>query len=200
MARYDFTSLSSQDFEELVRDLLQAEWKVALRAFKSGRDKGIDLRYSPANGRKIIIQCKHFVGSGFNKLLAHLISSERPKIERLNPARYVVVTSVALSPANKDEIVRALSPFVINAADVIGAGDLEGLLSKHPDVERANFKLWLTSTSVIERVLHNAEICHTEFAIGRIRRKLPLFVQSNAFRRAMALLDQSRVAVISGAP
>jgi len=58
MARYDFKSLSSQDFEELVRDLLQAEWNVTLEAFKSGRDKGIDLRYSPGDGGKTIIQCK----------------------------------------------------------------------------------------------------------------------------------------------
>lgn len=200
MARYDFTSLSSQDFEDLVRDLLQAEWKVALEAFKSGRDQGIDLRYSPADGGKTIIQCKHYVRSGFNKLLSDLVTGERPKIERLCPARYVVATSVALSPANKDEIVGALRPFVINVADVIGAGDLEGLLSKHSEVERANFKLWLTSTSVIERVLHNAEACHTEFEIERIRRKLPLFVQSDAFPRALELLDRSRVAVISGAP
>jgi hypothetical protein len=200
MARYDFTSLSSQDFEDLVRDLLQAEWKIALEAFKSGRDQGIDLRYSRADGGRTIIQCKHYVGSGFGKLLAHLTLAERPKVERLDPSRYVVATSVAFSPGNKDEIVRALHPFVINVADIIGAGDLEGLLSKHPAVERANFKLWLTSTSVIERVLHNAEACHTEFEVDRIRRKLPLFVQSDAFPRAMELLDHSRVAVISGAP
>ena len=42
----DFTSLSPQDFEELVRDLLQTEWEVAIEAFKTGRDSGIDLRYA----------------------------------------------------------------------------------------------------------------------------------------------------------
>ena len=181
MPRFDFTCLSSQDFEDLVRDLLQAEWNVALEGFKSGRDAGIDFRYSPTDGGKTIIQCKHYVGSGFNKLLRHLSSTERQKIERVRPARYVVVTSVALTPGNKDKIARALHPYVVNVADVIGAGDLEGLLSKHPAIERANFKLWLTSVSVIERVLHNAEVCQTEFEIARIRRKLPLFVQGEAF-------------------
>ena len=128
------------------------------------------------------IQCKHFVGSGFSKLLSHLSKSERPKIERLCPTRYLVATSVPLTPGNKDDIIKALHPFITNVADVVSAGeDLEGLLSKHPDLERANFKLWLTSTSVIERVLHNAEVCHTEFAIERIRRKLPLFVQGDGF-------------------
>jgi len=200
MPRYDLKNLSSQDFEELVRDLLQAEWKVRLEAFKSGRDKGIDLRYAPAGNGTIIIQCKHYVGSGYSKLLSKLATEELPKIELLKPSRYIVVTSVALSPGNKNEIVAALSPFVVSASDIVSAGDLEGLLSKHPAVERSNFKLWLTSTNVIERVLHNAEICQTEFEIARIQRKVPLFVQGEAFPRAMALLEEGRVVLISGAP
>jgi hypothetical protein len=200
MSRYNFKCLSSQDFEELTRDLLQAEWRVALEAFKSGRDSGIDLRYAHINGGKTIVQCKHYAVSGFGKLFAHLRDCERPKIEQLSPARYVVVTSVELTPGNKDQIVCALRPFVVSASDIFGAADLEGLLSKHPHIERANFKLWLTSTSVIERVLHNAEVCQTEFELERIGRKLPLFVQSDAFSHAMQLLDHARVVVISGVP
>ena len=200
MSRYDYRSLSSQDFEELTRDLLQAEWNIALEAFKTGRDSGIDLRYAPADGGKTIVQCKHYAGSGFTKLLAHLRDSEKPKIELLKPTRYVVVTSVALTPNNKDEIVRALHPFIINVGDIIGAQDIDGLLSRHSAVERANFKLWLTSTNVIERVLHNAEICQTEFEVARIRKKLPRFVQSKAFPRALQMLEESRIVVVSGAP
>jgi hypothetical protein len=84
--------------------------------------------------------------------------------------------------------------------DILGAHDLDGLLSRFPAIERANFKLWLTSSSVIERVLHNAEICQTEFEVDRIRRKLPLFVQSDAFPRAMKMLDEGRIVIISGVP
>src|SRR6266508_1211911 len=93
MPRYDFKSLSSQDFEELIRDLLQAEWNVSLEAFRTGRDGGIDLRYAPADGGTTVIQCKHYAASGFSKLLAHLHNSERPKIARLGPSRYIVATS-----------------------------------------------------------------------------------------------------------
>jgi len=56
MSRYDFTALSSQDFEELSRDLLQADWNVRLEAFKSGRDKGIDFRHIRAGHGTTIIQ------------------------------------------------------------------------------------------------------------------------------------------------
>lgn len=200
MSRYNFSTLSSQDFEELSRDLLQAEWNVWLEAFKSGRDQGIDLRHIRAEGGTTIVQCKHFIRSGFTKLLRHLSKDELPKIERLKPTRYVVVTSVSLTPGNKDAIVHALHPFVITPDDIIGADDIDGLLIRHSAVERKNFKLWLTSTEVIERVLHNAEICQTEFEVERIRKKLPLFVQSAIFPQAMKMLSDSRIVVISGPP
>lgn len=200
MPKYAFTSLSAQDFEELVRDLLQADWNVAMEAFKTGRDSGIDLRYAPADDGATIVQCKHYAASEFNKLLSHLRKVELPKVTLLHPVRYVVATSIGLTPLNKDKIVATMRPFIKSTGDVLGAQDLEGLLSRHSSVEKANFKLWLTSTDVLERVLHNAEQCHTDFSVERIRRKLSLFVQNDAFPRAKALLDDTRVAVISGVP
>jgi hypothetical protein len=93
-----------------------------------------------------------------------------------------------------------LSPYATSTNDIIGSGDLEGLLSRHPTIEQANFKLWLTSTNVLEQVLHNAELCRTEFDVARVRKNLPKFVQCNALPRVEELLDQSRIAVISGIP
>ena len=112
----------------------------------------------------------------------------------------MLVTSLPLSPSEKDKIVEACRPFILGPADVIGADDLDGLLSRHPAIERANFKLWLTSTAVLDRVLHNAEVAQTEFEVERIRRKLPVFVQNKAFPRAQQLLQEQRVAIISGVP
>lgn len=200
MGRYDFKSLSPQDFEELTRDLLQAEWNVPLEAFKTGRDQGIDLRYAPLDGGATIIQCKHFAASSVSSLLSHLRISEVPKVQRLQPRRYVLVTSLPLSPAYKSKVVEVCKPFILGPADVIGADDLDGLLSRHPAIERANFKLWLTSTVVLDRVLHNAEVSQAEFEVERIRRKLPLIVQNIAFSRAQQLLQEQRVVIISGVP
>jgi hypothetical protein len=46
MPQYDFSQLSAYDFETLAAGLLQKEWGIRLEAFKSGRDQGIDLRYT----------------------------------------------------------------------------------------------------------------------------------------------------------
>lgn len=200
MARYDYKSLSPQDFEELTRDLLQAEWNVAIEAFKAGRDQGIDLRYVPLGGGKVIVQCKHYASSTFSNLLSHLKNSELPKVQMLKPERYIIATSLPLSPSDKDKIIQALAPFILTTGDVLGSDDLNGLLSRHPAVEQANFKLWLTSSSVLDRVLHNAEICHAEFEVERIREKLPVFVQNDSFNRAQQLLDDQRILIISGVP
>jgi hypothetical protein len=200
MGRYDYKTLSPQDFEELTRDLLQGEWNVALEAFKTGRDEGIDLRYAPLDGGTTIIQCKHYASSSVSKLLSHLRGSEVPKVHKLKPRRYVLVTSLPLSPADKDKIVNACLPFILGTADVVGADDLDGLLVRHPAIEQANFKLWLTSTAVLNRVLLNAEVSHTEFEVERIRRKLPVFVQNKAFPRAQQLLQEHRVVIVSGVP
>jgi hypothetical protein len=136
MARYDLTSLSSQDFEELIRDLLQAEWNVPLEAFRRGRDHGIDLRYAPAAGATIV-QCKHYVGS-FAKLLAHLRDGECRRSGASAPARYVVATSVSSRPATWADR-RSASAFVLWFG-TSGADDIEGLLAA-TNVERANFAI-----------------------------------------------------------
>jgi hypothetical protein len=200
MSQYDLTRLSSKDFEELVCDLLQAEWSISLEVFKAGRDQGIDLRSVVSTDGVTVVQCKHYEVSGFQKLLAHLRHIERAKVARLKPDRYVLATSVGLTPANKDDISSSLHPFILNSGDILGRDEIESLLRKHPTVERSHFKLWFTSTNVLERVLHNAEHCQTQFEVNRVIKRLPLFVQSDALPRALEILEQNRIVIVSGVP
>src|SRR5436853_551023 len=129
MPTYDFSHLSNHDFELLVRDLLQAELGLRLESFKSGRDRGIDLRYAQDQG--VIVQCKHYLASGFSKLLHDLTVNEAPKVSSLAPRRYLVATSVSLSAPNKDKIVYALAPHLHDPSDVLGQMDLNNLLGIH---------------------------------------------------------------------
>ncbi|MHC4518460.1 MAG: restriction endonuclease [Planctomycetota bacterium] len=120
MPSYDFRSLSPIDFEGLVRDLLQEELAITLESFKPGRDLGIDFRFTTDKDRSLVVQCKHYVESGFGALLNTLVSKELSKITAIKPSRYIVATSVPLSPVQKNAITEALSPYIRSPSDVFG--------------------------------------------------------------------------------
>lgn len=195
---YDFKQLSPHDLELLARDLLQAEWGVRLESFKTGRDGGIDLRYAKV-GNSVVVQCKHYAESGVGAL-TRAMRKEAPKVRRLAPDRYVVVTSVPLSPRNKDEIVGIIGESVLSAADVIGAEDLNNLLGIHQDVETRHFKLWLASRAVLDRVVHNASVTRSEVKVQEVYRDARRYVQSEAYPKAMVLLEDHGMVIVAGPP
>ena len=195
---YDFHQLSPYEFELLTRDLLQAEWGLTLESFKSGKDGGIDFRYA-GMGANTIVQCKHYLISGFAKLRESM-NSEREKVHRLTPSRYVLVTSVPLSPANKVEITRIVDQSILASADVIGSDDLNNLLGKHPDIEQRHFKLWLASRTVLDRVIHNASVTRSEFKAELIYDEAKKYVQTDAYRKARDLITEHNVVVVVGPP
>jgi len=153
MPDYTFQTLSPIDFENLVRDLLQSELSIRLESFKAGRDLGIDLRHSKSDS-DLIVQAKHYAETGFRGLLSDLRLKEKIKIDRLQPVRYILATSVPLSPANKDQIIQALSPHIKRPGDIYGKEDLNNILGLFPGTERQHFKLWLSSATVLEEILH----------------------------------------------
>jgi len=197
---YDFKSLSSHDFELLVRDLLQAELKVRLESFKPGKDRGIDLRFSTSKDGGLIVQCKHWARSSVADLVRELRDKERPKIEKLAPKRYILATSLPLSPADKDALLTVLAPFALGPSDILGMEDLNNLLSLHVDVERQHYKLWLTSEAVLQRVLHSGIYRETDVELEGIRKRLCRYVESAAFPVAREILDRHGYCIISGPP
>ncbi len=200
MPNYDFRTLSPFDFELLCRDLLQRDLGVRLESFTTGRDQGIDFRYAMAEGDSFIVQCKHYADSGFPSLLSNLRNKERPKLERLNPNRYIVATSVGLTPGNKDNLRAELDPYIVEPADIYGRNDLNNLLGQFPDIEEQHFKLWLTSQPVLERVLHNAIFVQSELTKDDIERKLKLYVPTGVVKRAREILDKEHSCIITGIP
>ena len=203
MTTYNLSQISDFEFESLCRDLLQAELGLSLELFAPGRDRGIDIRYiGIVDGEEhtIVAQCKRWDENSFNNLLSHLARVELPKIQELAPNRYVLMTSVRLSPVRKDRIVDALRPWVKTPADVIGRDDLSGLLAKHQDVERRHVKLWLTSTEVLDALLNSGIARRSEDALERAQRQLRLWVPNQSYNRAWDILDANHVCVIAGGP
>lgn len=200
-ANYDFRTLSPEDFERLGRDLLSAQWGVRIESFKPGRDKGIDLRHTiPESDEKTIIQCKRYSPDAFSRLKRDLQNEELPKVKKLSPSRYVLVTSIPLSVANKDDLLNLLQPWCKSTADIYGAGDINGLLSAHPAVLKAHFKLWLSGTEVLERVLHAGIWNISADTLDDLRRELCRLVVHDGLQAALNILHTHHHCLIVGIP
>jgi len=198
---YTFETINDKDLESIARDLLSKKLGVNFQSFKVGKDKGIDLRYSTNDfENNIIVQVKHYLGSGFNKLRTKIITDELPKVLNLNPKRYILVTSIGLSPQNKDLIKSDLAPFIQNTEDIIGKDDLNNLLGEYPEIEKRHFKLWLSSTTIISQILNNGIIGRSEFTSERIIERIKLFVPNKTHNEATEILNSHHLLIITGAP
>jgi Restriction endonuclease len=200
MPDYNFASLTNGDFESLTRDLLQKVYGIRLESFKRGRDQGIDLRYQGPGGSLLVVQCKHYVNTPVPTLISKLKAEELPKIKLLQPQRYILATSLGLTPKNKDRILNLLSPYCRSRDDIYGRDDINGLLRDFPEVETSHIKLWLTSTPVMERILHSSIFNRTDAEVERIRSKLKLYVQNASFLEARKMLSEEHYCIISGIP
>lgn len=199
MSGYDFSALSPPEFEELTRDLLQVKYGVPFQAFTEGPDGGIDLRHSPVSNENWIVQCKHFAKSRYSSLKSHL-KKELRKIQKLSPKRYILVTSLGLTPKNVDDLFDLLQPYCISKHDIIGKDDLNGILRDNPEIEKSHFKLWITSEPVLSRVLHNDVIFQSAVTEDEIRKRLGLYVYTDMYRNAKNKLESDRVCIVSGIP
>lgn len=200
---YDFRSLSDVDFEFLTRDLLQKELGITLESFTAGRDDGVDLRYScliKDRDKLLVVQCKHFARSTYSNLKSKIKTQELKKLKKLAPSRYIFVTSLGLTPANKKELFVLLTPYCRNEADILGREDLNNLLTKFPEIEQTHFKLWLTGSAVLNKILHSAIFNQTEFDLGAIKSKLKLYVQNESYREALEILENEHYCIVAGIP
>ena len=126
MPDYDFHTLSPYDFELISRDLIQAKDRIVLESFRTGRDGGVDFRYCLSDDKKIIVQCKHYRGTPVSGLIRAL-KNEAQKLVKLSPSRYIIVTSLSLTPENKASIQKFFPSNVLKAEDIITADDLRNL-------------------------------------------------------------------------
>jgi len=201
MTNYNFSTLNDKDLEELARDLLSKKLKIDFQSFRRGKDKGIDLRYSTTTDEnEIIVQVKHFVGSKFSNLISTLKNSEYEKIKELNPKRYIIVTSLPLNPNEKEIIKNTLDPFILSTNDIYSKESLNSLLGEYEDIEVKYYKLWLSSTTVLTRILKNGIKGRSEFARTRIENKIKIFVQNDTYNEAVEILNKRNFILITGAP
>lgn len=201
MANYNFSTLNDRDLEELTRDLLSKKLSVDFQSFKPGADKGIDLRYSTINDEnEIVVQVKHYIGSGVSKLKSELKTKEIQKVVLLNPQRYIFCTSVALSPQDKDRIKDVFEPYIKSTSDVIGKEDLNKWLEDYPEILERHFKLWLSSVDIIKIIIKNGVKGRSEFYKEKIVKDITLYVPNKTHNEAVNVLNTNHFLLITGAP
>jgi hypothetical protein len=105
-----------------------------------------------------------------------------------------------MTPQRKDDLRALLNPWLRSPSDILGREDLEALLDHYPQVESRNYKLWLTSTAVLQRVLHNEILSRTEGYLEDLQHKARIFVQNDSYPIAHRMLEEHHVCIISGAP
>ena len=200
MTDYDFKTLDDKEFEILCADLLGDALGRRFERFKRGRDGGIDGRYFASNGKEVVLQCKHFANTPIEQLIRKLANEELPKLQRLNPERYIVAVSNKLSPADKRAIGKAVAPYVRSLDDIFGNEDLNDLLSKRPNIERRHYKLWICSSNVLVHLLNKPIFDRSAFSVDEILASAKRYVLTASHDQAQKKLEALRVIIIAGEP
>ena len=174
---------------------------IRLELFKPGKDGGIDLRHIQLaeDNRITIVQCKRYAPHKFEELIRS-IKKEHKNLQRLLPDRYVLATSVSLSPENKAKLVGGAAPYCKSPKDIYGPDELNGLLREFPDVERAHFKLWISGTAVLERVLHARIFAVTEATIESTKQQMSRLVVHGGLDKGLEALHARHHLLLVGNP
>ncbi len=205
MVDYDFSSLNDKEFENFSIELISKFKNKRFERFKPGKDGGIDGRYYN-NGNSEIIQCKHYLKTGWSGLISSLKKendngiNEIKKVHILSPDKYIFITSLPLSPDNKKEIKTLFNPFIKADDDIYGQEDLNVLLSNFPEIEKRYYKLWLTSSIVLEKLINSSIENRSDFLEEDIKEKSKYYVITDNHNEAIEKIEKSNVIIIAGEP
>jgi len=200
MVDYDFSCLNDKEFEALITDILSIHFNCHIERFKSGTDGGVDGRFFSSASKEIIIQCKHWLKSGLSALQRSLEKTEAAKVAKLNPSRYIFVTSLELSRANKIKIKKTFSPYILQDDDIFGNADINVILSNNPQIEQKHYKLWLTSTNVLKTILNSAIIGRSKSKLDDIIENSSKYVVTENHDLALEKLQKLHTVIITGQP
>ncbi|HEY1626184.1 MAG TPA: restriction endonuclease, partial [Streptosporangiaceae bacterium] len=199
MPDYDFRALSPVDFEHLTRDVLNADLGLRLQSYPPGRDQGIDLRQVDTEGTVTVVQCKHYVESSWSTF-ERAVAKEGKRGKDLAADRYLFVTSRPLTPLQQGKILGKLTGLPTVHDDIWGKDALNAALGRHPEVEHRHIKLWISSTEVLDTLLHSGQWQRGEALLAVLTDRAKLWVHTPAYDQVLDMLDREGVCIVSGPP
>ena len=198
---FEISRLTDFDFEAVCKDIFESHFHISLEIFTPGPDGGIDLRHlAEQQHGDLIIQCKHWMRSGRAALIQHMKKVELPKIEALNPSRYILATSVSLTPAAKNKLVDALNPYLRSPSDIYGLQEIESLLQSHPEIVRRHLRLWLSSAAVLQSLLNKKILTRSLDLAEDAQQAMLVYAPNQSYPRASEIIEDKHVCIISGIP
>ncbi|HEV7395766.1 MAG TPA: ATP-binding protein [Pyrinomonadaceae bacterium] len=109
-------------------------------------------------------------------------------------------TSLGLTPDRKNKLAELFDPFIKSTSDIYGKDELNNLLTKFPEVEKNTFKLWFTSTGVLEQILNRSRDTLSRETLSKIERDARVYVQNGSFGEAINILERLNFCLIVGGP
>lgn len=199
---YNFSKLNDREFEALGASIIENILNIRVEIFKSGKDGGVDGRFWINKTKEGIIQCKHYFETPYSTLISKLRSEELSKVKKLKPARYIFITSKKLSRKNKQEIKTIFHPFILSEADIYGYEDLNVFLSKkeNQNIVEKNYKLWITSTSVLDLIFNNAIKGRSLSTIREIEENVYKYAYTDNHKKGIKILEENNVVILTGEP
>ncbi|MFB5761423.1 nSTAND3 domain-containing NTPase [Paenibacillus medicaginis] len=205
MKEYDFHALLDDvEFEALAVDVIRVREDLEpneFRRYPRGKDGGID-GYKYSDGT--VIQAKKYKND-YNVLLRSL-KKEVLKLHNLQPPRYILVTSVALTKNNQEEILDLFKGYIHSEKDIIGKVELNDYLldPKFSAIEYKYQNLWMPSTAIFEHLLQNnilrAENNFNQFYLTEMKNNVCYYIKTKAYYKSLEIIDLNNCLLIYGEP
>jgi len=141
------------------------------------------------------------IGSTY-PVIRNVIKAEKGKLDKLKrkPNRYILATTKPLTARNIEELFEILKPYCRSSDDILDGGSIDDMLAQHEDILRRHYKLWVTSTPILQKVLNAGIYNRSESYLENLLLKSRTFVQPNAFPKAQKILKENHTCIISGPP
>lgn len=120
-------------------------------------------------------------------------------MQRLNPTRYILTTSVDLTVSSKQKLMDAL-PHVQSPDDLIGAGQIHAFLEANPDIVRRHIRLWLNSAAILRAMFGQRILVRSAALRQEIDECLRTYCPTPSHTEVLEILENRHVCIIAGIP
>ena len=198
MPTYDFGQLTGMDFEEIVAALFHSKFQIELGRFRLTGPDGLKLRCATDADRQVLVRSRHPRSVITDEaLLVSLRSKDIPALRAFGPKRCTVFISRHLLPPQEQATRDELQTLLAATPDLVSGADIDLMLgetARHreesvqaPPGQHTNLRSRRDSSLRVKGL-----------DVDSLRRNLRTYVQSANYQRAVDILKNGNIIVLSG--